>query len=101
MAKSAFQILNDRAQACIAACPVIILGSGASIAAGIPGMKELRDYLLTLPDPANYTPKELEPWQAFKNALAGTDLEGALQQAILPEHLDDVIVEATWNFLQP
>jgi SIR2-like domain len=101
MAKSAFQILNDRAQTCIAACPVIILGSGASIAAGIPGMKELRDYLLTLPDPAGYTPKELEPWQAFKHALAGTDLESALQQAILPEHLDDVIVEATWNFLQP
>jgi hypothetical protein len=101
MAKSAFQILNDRAQACIAACPVIILGSGASIAAGIPGMGELRDFLLTFPDPAGYTPKELEPWQAFKNALAGTDLESALQQAILPEHLDDVMVEATWNFLQP
>ncbi|MFT3991842.1 MAG: SIR2 family protein [Luteolibacter sp.] len=101
MAKTAFQILNDRAQACIASSPVIILGSGASIAAGIPGMGELREHLLVLPDPTGYSAPELEPWQAFKNALEGTDLESALQQVNLPEHLDDLVVEATWRFLQP
>ena len=62
MAKTAFQILNARAQACIAASPVIILGSGASIAAGVPGMGDLRNHLLTLPDPAGYSGRELEPW---------------------------------------
>jgi len=101
MAKTAFQILNDRAQVCIAASPVIILGSGASIAAGVPGMGELRDHLLSLPDPAGYSEPELRPWQAFKEALLTTDLESALQQVNLPEHLDDHIVEATWRFLQP
>ena len=101
MARTAFQILNERAQACIAASPVIILGSGASIAAGVPGMGDLRGHLLALPDPKGYSSRELDPWHAFKDALLGTDLESALQQVNLPEHLDDIIVEATWCFLQP
>ena len=101
MPKSAFQVLNDRAQACIAACPVIILGSGASIAAGIPGMGDLRKHILALPDPNGYSAVELDPWRQFKNALEDTDLESALQQVNLPEHFDDLIVDATWSFLQP
>jgi hypothetical protein len=101
MTKSAFQILNERAQACIAASPVVILGSGASIAAGIPGMGQLREHLLSLPDPGGFTAKELEPWRDFKVVLRATDLESALQKVNLPETLDDVVVEATWDFLQP
>lgn len=101
MAKSAYDVLNQRAQACIAACPVIILGSGASIAAGIPGMRELREHLLALPDPPGCTRGDLGRWRTFKAVLDGTDLESALQQVNLPDHLDDLIVEATWEFLQP
>jgi len=101
MSKSAFEILNERAQACVAATPVIILGSGASIAAGIPGMGPLRAHLLALPDPAGFTDGELEPWYAFKEALKHTDLEAALHQVNLPDILDDLVVEATWKFLQP
>ena len=67
MAKTPFQILNDRAQACIAASPVIILGSGASIGAGIPGMRKLGEHLLSLPDPVGYSPSELVPWNVFKD----------------------------------
>lgn len=101
MAKSAFQILNDRAQACVAAVPVIVLGSGASIAAGIPSMGQLRDHLLSIPDPVGFSAKVLEPWEDFKNALSRTDLESALQQVNLPEALDDIVVQETWQYLEP
>jgi len=102
MSKSAFEILNDRAQACVAATPVIILGSGASIAAGIPGMGPLRDHLLALPDPTGFSDGELEPWHTFREALSkDANLEAVLHAVNLPDALDDLIVEATWEFLQP
>lgn len=101
MAKSAFEILNGRAQACIAATPVIVLGSGASIAAGIPGMGELRAHLLSLPDPTDLEEPKADLWQEFKGILEGTDLESALQQVNLPEELDDLVVRATWDYLHP
>lgn len=102
MSKSAFEILNERAQACITATPVIILGSGASIAAGIPGMGQLRDHLLALPDPIGFTDAELEPWNQFKEALSkNPNLEAVLHEINLPDVLDDLIVDATWEYLQP
>ena len=101
MAKTAFEIVNDRAQACIAATPVIVLGSGASIAAGIPGMTELRDHLLSLPDPENLDADKADLWKNFKETLDGTDLESALQQVNLPEELDDLVVRSTWDYLHP
>lgn len=101
MAKTALQVLNERAQGCVAAFPVIILGSGASIAAGIPGMAKLREHLLSLPDPAGLTSDESASWTAFKTALGKVDLESALQQVNLPEKLDDAVVEATWQYLHP
>lgn len=64
-------------------------------------MGDLRKQLLTLPNPTGYSTKELESWHAFKDVLKGTDLESALQQVNLPEHLDDEIVHATWGFLHP
>ncbi|MGJ8673526.1 SIR2 family protein [Rubritalea sp.] len=101
MPKSAFEILNIRAQVCIAATPVIVLGSGASIAAGIPGMSELRDQLLSIPAPAGLEKPKADLWQKFKEILQGTDLESALQKVNLPEELDDLVVKATWDYLHP
>ena len=101
MAKSGFDVLNDRAQGCIAATPVIVLGSGASIAAGIPGMGELRTHLLSLPEPTDIEVAKATLWQSFKKVLEGTDLESALQQINLPEELDDLVVKATWEYLHP
>ncbi|GHC49865.1 SIR2 family protein [Roseibacillus persicicus] len=101
MPKTAFEILNNRAQACIAATPVIVLGSGASIAAGIPGMGELREHLLSLAVPPALDESEAGLWQKFRNTLENTDLESALQQVNLPEGVDDRVVRATWDFLHP
>lgn len=101
MPKSPFEILNDRAQACIASTPVIVLGSGASIAAGIPGMTDLRNHILSLPDPSDLNASESSLWQDFKTTLSQTDLESALQKVNLPVNLDDLVVQATWNFLHP
>lgn len=102
MPKTPLQILNERAQSCVASFPVVILGSGSSIAAGIPGMKQLRDHLLEM-EITNVFSSKLDSvkWDEFIEALKKMDLEAALHQANLPEHLDDRVVEATWNFLHP
>lgn len=101
MSKTAFQIINERSQKCISATPVIILGSGASIAAGIPGMEALREHILQLPAPTGLSVSQFELWQDFKVELTSVDLESALQKVNLPEELDDLVVDATWNYLQP
>lgn len=101
MPTSAFETLNHRAQACIASTPVIVLGSGASIAAGIPGMGDLRKHLLSLPEPTHLDIPKTSLWQEFRRTLEDTDLESALQQVNLPEDLDDLVVRATWDYLHP
>lgn len=101
MPQTPSQILHHRAQACIAETPVVILGSGASIAAGIPGMAQLREHLLAQPDPVGLSSSEQKTWTAFKTELSSTDLEAALQKINLPDELDDRVVEATWTYLQP
>lgn len=101
MAATPLEVLTKRAQACITATPVIILGSGASIAAGIPGMQKLREHILGLPEPSGFSDSELTSWNEFLEALKTTDLESALQGINLSDKLDDLVVDATWNYLQP
>lgn len=98
MPLSPFEILSKRSQNCISETPVIILGSGASIGAGIPGMGALREHLLNIPAPSDCSPEELKPWQRFKDTLKHTDLESALQSANLPEKLDILVATSSSEY---
>ncbi|MDR0534511.1 MAG: SIR2 family protein [Verrucomicrobiales bacterium] len=89
------------AQECIGKSPVIILGSGASAAYGIPGMPQLKDYLLGLSCPTSITLEEKKRWNEFHARLKTTDLETALNEVRLSECLTAFVVESTWDFLAP
>jgi len=101
MPKAPYEILCERSQSCISSMPVVILGSGASIAEGIPGMQELRTHLLNATLPPDCSSSDEASWTVFLERLSGTDLESALQEVNLPTHLDDHVVLKTWEFLQP
>lgn len=89
------------AQDCVSRTPVIILGSGASAAYGIPGMPQLKDHLQKIACPSTATPDEAAKWDEFQSKLATTDLETALNEVRLPESLTGLVVESTWDYLAP
>lgn len=101
MSKSPEEIVFELAQECISKAPVIILGSGASAAHGIPGMPDLRDQLLSTPAPDAAAPDDLIAWTKFLSQLNTTDLETALTLVQLTNGLTRHIVERTWDFLAP
>lgn len=93
--------LFDLAQECVSKSPVIILGSGASAAYGIPGMPQLKAHLQKVPSLGTAKPHEASKWAEFQSKLAITDLETALDEVRLPESLTALVVESTWDYLAP
>lgn len=84
---------------CLEKLPVIVLGSGASIPHGIPGMAEIQEHLLTSVQLEN-SKEESDPWLLVRTAMAnGDDLETALSKAQLPDSLIRRIVAATWTLI--
>lgn len=93
--------LLELAQECISKSPVIILGSGASAAYGIPGMPQLKGQLQKIACPSTAKADEVIKWSEFQSELATTDLETALNEVRLPESLTALVVESTWDYLTP
>jgi hypothetical protein len=82
--------------------PVIVLGSGASAAHGIPGMWPLGQHLRQLAIPGGWSSYELQEWQIFTGEICkGADLESALGKARLSEGQTNIIVSETRKFLLP
>ncbi|TGU85323.1 hypothetical protein YA64_017500 [Acinetobacter pittii] len=80
--------------------PLIIIGSGASVPYGIPGMWQLGQYLKnsSLPDNCKLD-HHLECWQKFLELIETTDLESALTQIQAPDEITQHIVNTTWKYL--
>lgn len=95
------KVMLELAQECVSSSPVIILGSGASAAYGIPDMPQLKAYLLTITCPSTAKPEEITKWGEFQAKLGSTDLETALDEVRLPESLTALVVESTWDYLAP
>lgn len=101
-AKSSVEIAQEFAQRALSATPVIILGSGASAAHGVPGMGALATHLTAVAPPSAWTPDERREWGAFLAHLnSGTDLESALQAVRPTERQTHFIASATREFLLP
>lgn len=82
---------------CLEQCPTLVLGSGASIPLGIPGMPTLQAHLLKSVAPDE---QEIAAWLFVKTALAnGDDLETALLHTQVPDSLSRKIVESTWGLI--
>jgi hypothetical protein len=87
-------------QDCFASVPVIVLGSGHSCAFGIPGMKDLTDYL------CREVSKEValgdkQTWKVLKEKVQIVSLEAALQEIQLSPELTDLIIRKTWDYIFP
>lgn len=101
-AKSAAEIAQEFAQTALSTTPVIILGSGASAAHGVPGMGALATHLSALALPAIWSPDEQAEWDKFIARLAaGDDLETALQAVRPTERQTQFIATGTRAFLLP
>lgn len=101
-ATTPFEFALEFAQGAISATPVIILGSGASAAHGVPGMGPLASHLCGMPVPASWDAGEKLEWGSFLSRLgAGDDLETALQAIRPSRQQTDFIAETTRSFLVP
>lgn len=87
------------AQKCIQDIPVVVLGSGASAAHGLPGMWQLSEWLSTQVEVNEADPDEIAAWGRFRDMIRTTDLETALTEVHMPESLTNRIVDATWDLI--
>ena len=72
---TALEAMQVAVQDCLKKLPVIVLGSGASAAHGIPGMWPLGEHLAASALPVNCASKEdSDGWRAFLEKVKHTDL---------------------------
>lgn len=80
--------------------PVIIMGSGASAAHGMSGMRALANHLVEHTDISGLNAAENEAWDIFCQLLKdNVDLETALHQVTASEELTSRIVKSTWTLI--
>jgi hypothetical protein len=90
------------AQEALALAPVIILGSGASAAHGVPGMWPLATHLKNGPGVPAPSSDECTQWTAFIAQLdADIDLEAALGAVRLSDRQTAYVANETRTFLLP
>ncbi|MGN7503706.1 MAG: SIR2 family protein [Alphaproteobacteria bacterium] len=91
---------KKQAQEYYANAPVIILGSGASVAFGLPSMAELADYIRSNID-ADIIPRDQSGnWLEFCGLLeTGVDLEAALHQVNFSPDITNIIVRSAWQLI--
>lgn len=93
-------VIAKQAQACISSVPVVILGSGASVDYGIPGMPQLAACLAASPFPdASASEDDRRAWGRFLELVHTTGLEEALSNIQATENVTSHVVATTWNFL--
>ncbi len=101
-AKTAFEVAREFAQGALNTTPVIILGSGASAAHGVPGMWRLAEHLAKSIVPTEWATEELTQWRQFQARLtAGDDLESALQAIRPTDRQTNFVAARTREFLLP
>jgi hypothetical protein len=98
---SSLKTITSLAQECISQSPVILLGSGASAAHGIPGMGRLGDHLIKSVLPGGLTKADISGWDAFLAHLPTSNLEQALTDIALTLRMTQHVVSTTWDFLNP
>ncbi|WP_341773025.1 hypothetical protein [Burkholderia multivorans] len=95
------KLVAKLAQECINNAPIVVLGSGASAAHGIPGMFQLGEHLKNSNLPADANEADRKSWKTFCEGLETLDLESALTQVVLTEAMTRHVVWTTWDFLNP
>lgn len=100
--KTEAEIALEFAQSALSLAPVIILGSGASAAHGVPGMWPLARHLASSPEPSDWTAEESSEWRLLLAKLSsGADLESALQSIRPSDRQTRHVAQVTREFLLP
>lgn len=84
-----------RAQDCLSAVPLVVLGSGANVEYGIPGMESLRVSILSSLSSDSFAGDDAEQWELFASALSDTDLETAVDRVALGETVLSAVIRET------
>lgn len=93
-----FEEVAGLAQRYLSEKPTLVLGSGASISLGLPGMSELGHFLLGEVETTNE--EENAQWATFKECfLEKEDLELALNEVHISESLLRQVIEKTWKLI--
>lgn len=91
---------QKQAQEYYSKAPVIVLGSGASMAFGLPGMQNLADYLIENINNLSLESFQQDEWvRLCKFLLNGRDLEFALQNVNLNEEMTNLVARGTWDLI--
>lgn len=95
---NAFEHIQIKAQRCIQAAPMILVGSGASVPFELPTMEQLANHLVETVSPKEA--KERSAWLDAKLAITnGENLEQVLAKCDLTESITEQIVNTTWNLI--
>lgn len=90
----------ELAQACLRQAPTVILGSGASVPVGIPGMGPLGNHLSASALPLTcQRDADQQAWLQFLERIRTRDLESALSEIQVTQPVLSHIVDTTWRFL--
>lgn len=92
---------HREAQKCHSEVPSIILGSGASVAFGLPSMDELAEYLIERIKVSTMGDAEQLNWGKFSELLSEIGLEPALHKIHLGDALSEQVVLKTWELINP
>jgi hypothetical protein len=94
-----FENLAKLAQKYVADCPVMVLGTGATIPHGLPSMARLASELLARVTVDADSP-DADLWQRFAGILREKeDLEIALHEVVLSNALHANVICCTWEFI--
>lgn len=96
--KSLLEFVYKFVQDCLAANPVIILGSGHSAAFGIPDVYQIGKHLVAEVSPLIGKEDE-DTWKKFEEILKKKHLEAALHEVQLSPQVTNLLVEKTWEFV--
>lgn len=100
--KSVEEMVQEFAQNTLSSAPVIILGSGASAAHGVPGMYFLAEHLIGRKTPSEWNENESQEWLSFVSYLQNKhDLEAALQSIRPSDRQTQFIASTTRKLLLP
>lgn len=88
-------------QECLKRVPLILLGSGASAAYGLPGMWDLGQHLSATKLPTDASFADADSWGKFLEELPKSNLEQALTDVTLSPRMTRHVVESTWDYLNP
>lgn len=93
--------IEKQAQEYCGKVPLIVLGSGASAAYGLPGMWALAKHLMDTIDTAILQQEEQKAWEQFCSLLNnGIDLETALHRVQMSSNLTQTVIDVTWRLIQ-